>query len=113
MMVPKTDDDNAPKPGSAILCVAKDSSSVLPSPGLPNPWEIVRTSSPEAGLQALGDRTFAAVATDLKNSADSSSFLSNVMERFPQPARILLFNPAEKKPIQTTGGVVHQCLTSP
>src|SRR4051812_30674442 len=82
----------------AILCYS-DNAILTPEERSEAPWKIVFAINTEHAYQALANGNFEAVAADSRPTGKTGSeheFLSSVMMRFPNPARILLYNPSEK-----------------
>jgi putative nucleotidyltransferase with HDIG domain len=99
----------------AILCYS-DNAILTPEEPSEAPWKIVFAINTEHAYQALNNETFEAVAAasrPIGKTGSEHEFLSRVMMRFPNPARILLYNPAEKGAITTGNGLIHQCVTVP
>ncbi|HEY0457271.1 MAG TPA: response regulator [Verrucomicrobiae bacterium] len=99
----------------SILCFTSQL-CVVDAKSTPN-WEIRYAANTEHAFQALASQPFEAVATDTehigRDSTVDKDFLRQVMARFPNPARLLLYNPTDTKSITSHGGVIHQCLTLP
>ena len=80
------------------------------------PWRMIFAINAEHAFQALARENFEAIAADSKPSGKDGSehaFFSDVMLRFPNPTRILLFDPSDKVRITSGNGVIHQCLSLP
>lgn len=102
----------------SVLCFTSNPAQVIVDSSSSSDTAIFYAANREHAFQALANRSFDAVAADLPGDAQPGAeqegdFLQAVMHRYPQPARILLFDPKKKKPTSTAGGVIHQCLTTP
>jgi putative nucleotidyltransferase with HDIG domain len=99
----------------AILCYLR-TTVLSPEDKSECPWEIIFASNTDHAYQALSNGSFEAVAADSKPTGKTGSeneFLSGVMMRFPNPARLLLYDPAETGTITTGDGLIHQCVAIP
>lgn len=99
----------------AILCFTPTPGKILVEQSHPQLWQIVPVLNTQQAFQALANQPFEAVAAEGANQPCPSedNFFIQVMQRFPQPSRILLFDPQHKKELKTPIGTVHQCLATP
>src|SRR4051812_6220930 len=99
----------------AILCFTPTPGTILLEPAQPQLWQLVPVLNTQQAFQALADRPYEAVAAESGDTPVGSEddFLAQVMRRFPQPARLLLFDPGHKRELKPPAGTVHQCLSTP
>ncbi len=85
----------------AILCVVKDPRDVQSLAALQHVWDIASTADAGHALEILAQRQFEVVLADWRvPGQEGMSFLTLVMNRYPQVLRMLLFDPAETPDMQ-------------
>ncbi len=97
----------------AILCFLKSTRDLVEFED-EHDWEFCFVPNSQNAFQALSDRTFEAVVTDVEARTETGTdFLTSVKCRFPNATRVALFDPANRQIVLTSHGVADQCLPRP
>jgi HD-like signal output (HDOD) protein len=97
-----------------ILCFLTDSTALFDLQILSDIWEITFVRSRQCALDALAKTSFEAVATDVCGADGAEGeFLGDVARLFPDVARILLFNLADKPANEKGRALADQCMPKP
>lgn len=98
----------------SILCFFENSTALSDSHSVRDGWEITIVRSRKEAFEALAAGRFETVVIDARESnEEEKEFLTEVANRCPALARILLFHPTDKAAHSRSSGLADQCVPQP
>lgn len=98
----------------SILCFFKNSTALSDASSVRDGWEVTIVRSRKEAFEALAVGRFETVVIDAREPKEvEKEFLTEVANRCPALARILLFHPTDKAAHARSSGLADQCVLQP